>query len=303
MAATDTLPPLAPEELHRRREYVFLVLSGLFLGTLAMLNILGITRFIVFFSVTDGDWSWGTWGKVSFAVAVGVLPYPLTFLCTDFISELYGRRRANFVVWVGLLINAWVVFILWLGGVLPMQPEMVSYGHDAIGREIIGPPLPQPIYKEDGTFVRFSEDWTFYRIQMLTFGAVMASMLAYLAAQFCDVYLFHFWKKLTSGKHLWLRNNGSTLVSQMVDTVAVITITHFWARALPVAPDEKIWPQLMTFILTGYVFKMVIALFDTIPFYIGVHYLGRYLRLDPTREHTADEEETRLFVEDESAHH
>ena len=49
----------------------------------------------------------------------GVLPYPVTFLCTDFISELYGRRRANFVVWVGLALNVWVVFILWLGGVLP----------------------------------------------------------------------------------------------------------------------------------------------------------------------------------------
>ncbi len=303
MGQTKPLPELSAEVLHRRRESVFLVLSGLFLGTLAMLNILGISRFIVFGSITDGQWSWGTWGSISFAVAVGVLPYPLTFLCTDFISELYGRRRANFLVWVGLLINAWVVFILWLGGVLPMQAEMVSYGVDALGREVTGPPLPEAIYNEDGTFARFSEDWTFYRIRMLTFGAVTASMLAYLAAQLCDVYVFHFWKKLTRGKHLWLRNNGSTLVSQMVDTTAVILITHFWARALPVDNTAPIWPQLLLFIATGYVFKLMVALFDTIPFYLGVHYLGRYLRLDPTREHTADEEETRLFVRDESRHH
>ncbi|MDX1681890.1 MAG: VUT family protein, partial [Phycisphaeraceae bacterium] len=119
----DSLPSLSPRELHQRRERVFLVLAGLFLGTLAMLNILGISRFIAIASWTSGengyDFDWGTFGDFSVAVAVGVLPYPLTFLCTDLISELYGRRRANFLVWVGLIINLWVVAIMWLGGVLP----------------------------------------------------------------------------------------------------------------------------------------------------------------------------------------
>ena len=86
----------------RRQEIVFLVLAGIFLGTLAMLNILGITRFV--------DFSFDVFGlRVPFMVAVGVLPYPVTFLCTDFISEFYGRKRANLVVWVGLLLNLWVV--------------------------------------------------------------------------------------------------------------------------------------------------------------------------------------------------
>ena len=120
---------------------------------------------------------------------------------------------------------------------------------------------------------------------MLTMGAVMASMIAYLAAQLCDVYLFHFWKKLTDGKHLWLRNNGSTVVSQFVDTFAVITITHFWANGLPVKADEPIWPQLWMFIGSGYVFKLLVALLDTVPFYIGVKYLSRYLQIDPNAEH------------------
>ena len=78
------------------------------------------------------------------------------------------------------------------------------------------------------------EDYAFYRIRTLAFGAVIASMIAYLAAQFCDVYLFHFWKRLTNGRHLWLRNNGSTLISQLVDTIAVILITHYYAHALPI---------------------------------------------------------------------
>ncbi|MEM6507551.1 MAG: queuosine precursor transporter [Planctomycetota bacterium] len=299
--------PVPASVLHRRRERVFLVMAGLFLGTLAMLNILGISRFIVLASSEGGSvgnffstLEWGTWGKISFALAVGVLPYPLTFLCTDLISEFYGRRRANFVVWVGLILNFWIIFILWLGGTLPMQPEMVSYGFDAAGNEVFAPPSPEPIYDEQGNFVRFSEDWTFYRIQQLAFGAVIASMIAYMVAQFVDVQLFHFWKRLTKGKHLWLRNNGSTLVSQLVDTTAVILITHFYAKALPVNVGEAIWPQLLLFIATGYAFKMLVALLDTPIIYLAVAVLRRYLRLDPVSERQTDADERSLYANQET---
>jgi len=109
----EGIPQLDEATLHERRQLVFLVLSGLFLGTLAMLNILGVTRFI--------DLSFelpGTNLTIPMPLAVGVLPYPVTFLCTDFISELYGRHRANQVVWMGLALNLWVMFILWTGGAL-----------------------------------------------------------------------------------------------------------------------------------------------------------------------------------------
>lgn len=244
---------IAEVTLQERRERVFLVFAGFFLGSLAMLNIIGITRFV--------DLSFEIFGlRIPFMLAVGVLPYPITFLCTDFISELYGRRRANFMVWVGLLLNLWVIFILWLGGVLPgyeaINPQTGEIVRDAAGR------LP-----------------VFFEVRALTFGAVAASMLAYLSAQFCDVYLFHFWKDLTDGKHLWLRNNGSTLISQFIDTFAVIVITHFYAHALPVDDEAAIWPQLWVFIGSGYVFKMVAALLDTIPFYMGVRWLSGYLEI------------------------
>lgn len=252
----DRDQPLPVAVLHERRLRVFIVLTGLFFGTLAMLNILGISRFVVLGSWDPLlGWQWGAWGDVSFAVAVGVLPYPLTFLCTDLISEFYGRRRANFVVLVGLLINLWVVAIMWLGGALPGG----------------GP----------------AED-AFFTIRRLTFGAVAASMIAYLAAQLVDVQLFHFWKRLTRGRHLWIRNNGSTVVSQFVDTCAVIVITHFYAEALPLQADRDLWPQLWTFIATGYVFKLLAALLDTPIIYALVALLSRYLHLDPVGDPETD---------------
>jgi hypothetical protein len=245
----EGLPELSEARLHERRERVFLIFAGIFLGSLAMLNILGVTRFVNLAWFIEGSRDW----DYKLAVAVGVLPYPITFLCTDFISELYGRRRANFVVFVGFLLNLWVVFILWLGGVWPgFEPE---------GAEKTG---------------------VFFDVRTLAFGAVAASMIAYLVAQLVDVQVFHFWKRLTRGRHLWLRNNGSTLISQLVDTTAVIVITYSIGGLAGVVDDaEGVAPQLAALIATGYVFKVLVAALDTLPFYAGAYWLARYLRLPP----------------------
>lgn len=236
----------------RRREVVFVVLSGLFLGSLAMLNILGITR-LIDLSFTIGDTT------IPFKIFIGVLAYPITFLCTDFISELYGKRRANLVVWVGLILNIWVLFILWLGSVLPPTEHV----NQATGLPAITSP-----------------DWVYFKIKILAFGATAASMIAYLTAQFVDVSMFHFLKKLTKGKMLWLRNNGSTLTSQMVDSVAVVLITYFYAKAFDIPEEYTVSKYLFILIFSNYFFKMATALVDTIPFYLGVNFLSRYLNIN-----------------------
>ena len=88
---------ISPAALRERRERVFLVLAGVFLCAMTLLNIIGITRFVQL-------------GPM--ALAVGVLPYPLTFLCTDLICELYGKSRANFLVTVGLGLNVFILLFL-----------------------------------------------------------------------------------------------------------------------------------------------------------------------------------------------
>ncbi len=252
--------PPAPPDFEKRRQRVYLILSGIFLGTLALLNVLGISRFL--------DLSFNLFGlTIPVVVAVGVLPYPITFLCTDLISELFGEKKARDMVWVGMLLNGWVILLLWLGGALPgfepMDPATGLPQRDAAGR------LP-----------------VFYEVRELAFGAVVASMIAYLAAQLCDVRLFHFWKKVTHGRHLWLRNNASTMTSQIVDTTAVILITHFYANALPVDEAAPLFPQLATFILSGYLFKLLVAAADTGPAYLLVGWLRPYLGLSGHQEAT-----------------
>lgn len=240
------------KEIAIRREAVFILLAGLFLGTLAMLNILGISRQI------DLSFNIGSF-RIPFVVFVGVLPYPITFLCTDLISELYGKRRARMLVWIGLVLNIWVLFILWIGGILPPSTQL---GPDGL------PAIDHP-------------DRTFFQIRKWTSMATAASMIAYLTAQLVDVHVFHFLKKLTKGKALWLRNNGSTLTSQMVDSLAVILITYFFTNAISITPGETVAHGLLILILSNYFFKMIAALVDTLPFYLGTKLLSRYLEIDP----------------------
>ena len=244
------------QRLINRREMVFIVLAGLFLGSLAMLNILGISRYIHFDIRIMGS-------EIPVMLFVGILPYPITFLCTDFISELYGRHRANMVVWTGLLLNIWVLVVLWIGGILPPVPDMM-------------PETGLPACNEPSR--------SFFHIRMLTFGATAASMIAYLTAQFVDVQVFHLVKKLTRGKHLWLRNNVSTITSQMVDSVAVVLITYFYAQAIQIPEGRTVAQTLTIFRLSSYLFKLFSALIDTIPFYFGVQFFSRYLQIDPLKE-------------------
>ena len=238
--------------IRERRERVFLVLAGLFLCAMTMLNLIGITRFIQL-------------GPLS--LAVGVLPYPITFLCTDLVSELYGRSRANFLVTVGLVLNFFILATMWLGNLIPgvdpgSQPpwQVIQLAAD------VGLPNGD---------VATGQVELFGLLYATTTGAIFASMLAYIAAQYCDVYLFHFWKKRTRGKHLWLRNNGSTLASQGVDSFVVIGVT-FGASYLAGSISLGV---LITLMASNYLFKLTVALLDTPFFYLGVYYLKSYLHL------------------------
>jgi uncharacterized PurR-regulated membrane protein YhhQ (DUF165 family) len=315
---SEALHPIEASHLHARRERVFLVLAGIFLGAMAMLNILGITKFI---------------RLGPFELAVGVLPYTLTFLCTDLISELYGRARANSVVFTGLLVNLLVLGFVWVGDAAPSiafrtplqrivtldtVPAHDAQGHAVVdpetGFDLLRPAVPEPapggetrlrpveefaLRAPEGAPAEarrlvdaasgqpiLREESLFGRIAAAARQAVLASMIAYLFAQFVDVWLFHFWKRLTAGKHLWLRNNGSTVISQLVDTVCVVLIT-FWGAI--VAGDMAV-AQVMALIGGGYSFKLVVALLDTIPFYLCVGFLSRWLSIDPTEEHRRDAE-------------
>mgnify|MGYP001817702011 CR=1 FL=1 len=135
--------------------------------------------------------------------------------------------------------------------------------------------LAAPVALPNGDIVEQSVG-LYQLIYATTSGAVFASMLAYIAAQYCDVQLFHFWKRVTRGKYLWIRNNFSTLMSQMVDSVMVISVT-FGAAFFRGDMTLKV---LAILVASNYLVKAPEALLDTGPFSLGVHDLRRYLHLE-----------------------
>ena len=211
-----------------RYERVFLLLSGFFIASLVLANAL-VFKFM--------DISLPFIGVAT--ISVGVLPYPITFLCTDLISELYGKKRAQAVVVTGFLVSLYMLALLQVGRVVP-----VSHLQD--------PAVQEQYLAVFGQSAR----------------AIFASMVAYLVAQLIDVRLYHFWRRLTGGRHLWLRNNGSTMVSQLVDTTAVVTILFYGVWS---------WNEIGAVILASYAYKLIVAAADTPLMYLGRSLLGDIL--------------------------
>jgi len=184
-------------------------------------------------------------GFKTFVISAGVLPYPLTFLITDILSEIYGRKRTNEVVFAGFFASVLVLFILWLGHQFPAIEN-------------------SPV-NDDQYATVFQNSWR----------VISASMIAYLAAQLVDVRIFHFWKNRTKGKHLWLRNNFSTLFSQAVDTTLVVSVIF-----IGIAPAGDIGQMIWD----GWTFKVLCALLDTVLIYIAVGWFKKKFRLSHGQE-------------------
>jgi uncharacterized integral membrane protein (TIGR00697 family) len=160
-----------------------------------------------------------------FAVPAGVIVYAVSFLVTDTISEFYGRKKAVQTVLVGFL--CCLVYFAFVMVVIHWQPAF-------------GP----------GT------DTAFRQTLQLSARITIASIIAYLISQLHDVLAFDFWGRKTKGKHLWLRNNASTIVSQVLDTLIFVTIAFY--GILPV------WPLIGGQLIV----KSIVASMDTPFLYI-----------------------------------
>lgn len=215
----------------KQAETIYLILAGLFITSLVTSNLI----FQKFFR-------WNPFGLYEFELSVGIIAYPITFLITDIVSEIYGRKRANKVVLAGVFASMFALLIV----VVSAEAPATSWS-----------PLSDSIFKKVFGF---------------TYIAVGASLAAYLLAQFMDVQLFHFWKRKTKGKHLWLRNNFSTFSSQLVDTAAILIMLCSFGVIE--------WELFGMLLLSGYLFKVLFALFDTPIIYLLVHLMRKHFNIE-----------------------
>ncbi len=224
MKANAVLPPLPLEGRDREAALTgFLILTGLFVASLVSCNLI-FRKFFV--------WELG---GLTFEQSVGLLPYPLTFLITDVISEVYGRRKAQGVVLAGLAASFMTLLVIALAG----------HADAAVWSPVT--------------------DAQFDHVFGQTVVAVGASMAAYLLAQF-----------LTEGRHLWLRNNLSTIPSQLLDTLTVLVLLCL--------VGEIPWERFGALLLNGVAFKALVAALDTPLVYLAVGWMRRRFALAPGQE-------------------
>lgn len=186
------------------------LINSVFMLGLVMSNLFG-GKLISIFGVT---------------VAGALVAYPLTFLSTDIIGEIWGKKEANDCVKTGIIIQ--LSFLL-LGYIL-----------------LAIPPLPQSIELQAGMQMVLNQGTRM----------TLASLGAFTCSQFMDVTLFHKLKDMCNGKHKWIRNNVSTMTSQLFDTVIFTSIAFY-----------GIVDNLFMLIIAQYIAKVVLALLDTPFFY------------------------------------
>ena len=217
-------------------ESFYLFLASIFIASLVSCNLI----FLKFFEINI--WI-PFYGNYTFVQSVGLLAYPITFLVTDIISEVYGQKRANKVVTSGLIASCFMLILITISDSINSAP--FGTGHI----EAFNPASEKT-------------ENIFHIVFGLSGAAVFASMMAYLIAQYIDVRVFHFWKRLTNGKHLWLRNNASTMFSQFIDTFSVLSLLfYFDAIQIPEAfTKAQFFVQLL---INGFLFKVFFAAFDT----------------------------------------
>ena len=214
---------------------IYLIMASMFIASLVASNLI----FQKFFY-------WEPFGLYRFELSVGILPYPITFLITDLISEIYGQKKANQVVIAGIIASFFSMGIL-----------LVANQTSAIDASPI-------------------DDQTFNNVFSLSPVAVLASMMAYLLAQFVDIRIYHFWKNLTKGRMLWLRNNLSTFSSQFIDTFTVVLLLSVF--------DVLPWDLFWVLISSGILFKILVAFLDTPLLYILVYAMRKHFKLGPMDE-------------------
>jgi hypothetical protein len=207
---------------------IYVYLAAIFIAALVVCNLIA-NKFITV-----------DLGFKTFIISAGVLPYPLTFLITDILSEIYGKKKTARIVWAGFGASLFVL------GVLLLAQQFNA---------IEGSPV---------------DDETFNKVFGNSWRIIFASMTAYLCAQLIDVRIYHFWKKKTAGKHLWLRNNFSTVFSQLVDTTLVVGVLFIGVRSSS---------EIVQFIIDGWIFKMLCAFVDTPLLYATTAFIRKKLGL------------------------
>jgi queuosine precursor transporter len=254
MSTLKSEPPAVaphPGEMELRVR-VYLWLSAVFVTCLLLANIIGVKLFSFDLGIELG-------GKpFNLEHTTGMLTFPVTFLITDLLNEYYGKRGARRVTYIGFAMAAVAYALIW------------------VSRQF-------PILEVPGTATHASYENIFGAAAMM----YIASLVAFLVGSLLDIFIFGVFKRLTRGKMVWLRATGSTVISQVFDSL-IVTSVFFWFMPMLMGgkPQEFAW--VLKTAATGYMLKFVLAVLLTPFIYLGRWTLRERFGLTPVPADSRD---------------
>ncbi|MBU0496895.1 MAG: queuosine precursor transporter [Candidatus Thermoplasmatota archaeon] len=171
-----------------------------------------------------------------FEASVGILLFPILFLITDIVEEVHGRKKVHELIVIGMITLLVVLAVTTIAVLLPFADRS--------------------LVKDEYTTIFGT-----------TIRIFIASITAFILSQFHDAWAFNFWREKTQGKHLWLRNNLSTIVSTLIDTTIFMFIAFYGLT------DKFTVLYVFSLIIPYWLVKVLFALFDTPFCYLGVRWL------------------------------
>ena len=222
-------------KLGGRREWLFVVLSGLFITNAVTAEL--ISNKLIEIPIKIGELG-------PFTTIVGVIPWPVVFILTDLLNEFYGEKAVRRLSWITAVLIAYCFIIVSIALVLP-------------AKEIQGAGL--------------ASDTEFSKVFGQAQSVIIGSIIAFLISQLLDATFFHWIKKRTGNKYIWLRSTGSTVISQFIDTVTVLYIGFVLPGTIKISDFFAIAP-------TNYFLKLLIAVLLTPLIYLGHFLVRKYLR-------------------------
>lgn len=195
------------------------------------------------------------YGLVTIAT-IGSLFYCVTFPITDLLSECYGRAKALKAVFIMLLAQGLVIGMIVIAVKFPDSGVNTPAFNTMYGAMFLG-----------------------------SMGIMLGSFLDVIVVQLFDVYAFGFWKRVTRGRWLWFRNNGSTLLSVFIDQCLFTYLGLFLFTNIGQATAELIGisstAMYWDIVVAGYILKATIAFLDTPFIYLGRKWIRASLDFKP----------------------
>ncbi|MFC7000110.1 queuosine precursor transporter [Rufibacter roseus] len=246
-----------------KKRQLFMVLCGIVVTNALLAEMIGVKIF-------SGEGIFGLPGaqvpvlgaKLDFNLTAGVIIWPVVFIATDIINEYFGKEGVKKISYLTAALIAYAFLVITIATALPPAQFWLDVNAEGFNGS------------------SFDINFAFNKVFRQGLGIIVGSLVAFLVGQLLDAYVFHWLKSVTGSKMIWLRATGSTLVSQLVDTVVVLFIAFYLF-------DNWTLKDVLSVSVINYLYKFTIAVLLTPLLYLAHALIDRYLAGDTELKHEA----------------